>query len=105
MQRGEDKYFTGSEIGVSHMLEKEPVRGRVESELCILWIHCKQHQLTIHQLGGHRDGSGHLELKECTVSETTSPSIPRYLYLKHRLSTLAPDPQSLAMEGDPESFA
>lgn len=28
MQRGEDKYFTGSEIGVSHMLGKEPVRGR-----------------------------------------------------------------------------
>lgn len=52
MQRGEDKYFTGSEIGVSHMLENEPVRRRVEGELCILWIHCKQHQLTTQQLRG-----------------------------------------------------
>lgn len=77
MQRGKDEYFTGSEIGVSHMLGKEPVRGRGEVSCASSGSIASSTSTLPISSGGHRDGSGHLELKERCCFRDNIPSHPK----------------------------
>jgi hypothetical protein len=96
MQRGEDKYFTGSEIGVSHMLGKEPggegERGEAVYLLDPLQTAPAHYPSTQEEMGMQICGNSRREI--------TSASIPGYPYLKHRLVILTPDPQDHIYGGE-----